>query len=90
MDLEQHRLAMISEWMDQGNINEFVKRYDGVNRVQLVSHRLASCGDWRDRFIQLVDAASGLEYMHNSNMVHGDLKGVRSIFSISGCIATDN
>ena len=67
---------MISEWMDQGNINEFVKRYDGVNRVQLVSHRLVSFGDRRDRFIQLAEAASGLEYMHNSNMVHGDLKGV--------------
>jgi len=68
---------MISEWMDQGNINEFVRRYDGVNRVQLVSReRLVSCEDRHDRFIQLVDAANGLEYMHSSSMVHGDLKGV--------------
>jgi len=36
VDLEQHRLAMISEWMDQGNINEFVRSNDGVNRVQLL------------------------------------------------------
>ena len=72
---------MISEWMDEGNINEFVERYNGVNRVQLVSHRLVSCGGRRSRSIQLVDAANGLEYMHSSNMVHGDLKGVRFIFS---------
>ena len=26
--------------------------------------------------IQLADAMNGLEYMHSSNMVHGDLKGV--------------
>ena len=43
MNLEQHRLAMISEWMDHGNINEFVERSEGVNRVQLVSHGLISC-----------------------------------------------
>ena len=29
---------MISEWMDEGNINEFVKRRRGVNRLQLVSY----------------------------------------------------
>jgi hypothetical protein len=68
---------MISEWMDHGNINEFVKNYTGVNRIQLVSDYAMSCGDWRDRFIQLFDAASGLEYMHSLHMVHGDLKGVR-------------
>ena len=27
--------------------------------------------------MQLVEAATGLEYMHGLNMVHGDLKGVR-------------
>jgi serine/threonine protein kinase len=88
VDLGEHRLAMISEWMDLGNINEFVKKYDGVNRVQLVSHRAVSGRDRCDRSIQLVDAATGLEYMHSSNVVHGDLKGVRLIVSISGCATT--
>ncbi|KAF9644350.1 kinase-like protein [Thelephora ganbajun] len=37
VNLERHQLAMISEWMDHGNINEFVERYEGVNRVQLVT-----------------------------------------------------
>ena len=44
-DLEQHRLAIISEWMDHGNINEYLKERKEVNRVQLVSRRLFSCGD---------------------------------------------
>ena len=42
VDLEPRRLSMISEWMDQGNINEYVKEQEGVNRLQLVSYEPAS------------------------------------------------
>ena len=33
---------MISEWMDQGNINEYLKlkEHDEVNRIELVSSNL--------------------------------------------------
>ena len=41
VNLERHRLAMISEWMDHGNIAEFVERHKGINRVQLVSDGVA-------------------------------------------------
>ena len=47
LDLERRRLAMISEWMDHGNINEFVENNEGVNRVQLVGHCLFFRRDWR-------------------------------------------
>ena len=43
VDLDEHRLSMISEWMDHGNINEYVERNEGVNRLQLVSHGFTSC-----------------------------------------------
>ena len=77
VNFERHKLAMVSEWMDHGNINDFVKEHE-VNRVQLVSNRGTSYGDDRHYSpIQLVDVATGLEYMHSINMVHGDLKGVR-------------
>ena len=66
---------MVSEWMDYGNINEFVKNHEWGNCLQLVSNCATARGDRRDRFVQLVDAASGLEYMHGIHMVHGDLKG---------------
>jgi len=68
---------MISEWMDHGNIIEFVERHEGINRVQLVSDDAPSDRHNCDQPIQLVDAANGLEYMHSLHMVHGDLKGVR-------------
>ena len=75
--MKQDSLEIVSEWMDHGDINEFIKNNQGVNRIQLVSNHAMSCGDQRDRFIQLADAATGLEYMHSINMVHGNLKGVR-------------
>ena len=48
VDLGGHRLSMVSEWMGQGNINEFVKKNGEVNRVQLVSYGSISTG-CRDR-----------------------------------------
>ena len=78
VNLEGRQLAMISEWMDHGNINKYVENHEGVNRVQLVSNGVTSRGNYFDWLIQLVDAANGLEHMHNLDMAHGGLKGVRS------------
>jgi len=39
---------MVSEWMDSGNIREFVNKYNRANRVQLVSDGVRSRGDGRD------------------------------------------
>ena len=73
---------MISEWMDHGNINEFVEKHEGINRVQLVSDGITPLVNVFNWLIQLVDAANGLEYMHGLQMVHADLKGVRSYLSL--------
>jgi len=37
VNLENKKYAMISEWMDNGNINEFIQKHKEVNRAQLVS-----------------------------------------------------
>lgn len=37
VSLETDKWAMISEWMDNGDINKFVKEYAEANRAQLVS-----------------------------------------------------
>ena len=76
VNIEQHQLAMISEWMEYGNINEFVEKNEGVNRVQLVSDGVTSRRNRCNWSIQLADVANGLEHMHTLHMVHGDLKGV--------------
>lgn len=77
LDMQTSRFELVSEWMDNGNINKFVKKHREVNRVQLVSYRDCVYEDWHDRLPKLVDVAHGLEYLHSLNVVHGDLKGVR-------------
>ena len=71
--------AMVSEWMSNGNINQFVKGHQSVNRFELVSPPsygpyLSVTSTW---FLQLSDVAKGLIYMHDQGMIHGGLKGVR-------------
>jgi len=34
--VSNQRFAMVSAWMDNGNINEFIKRHPGVNRIELL------------------------------------------------------
>ena len=38
--LNEHRFALVSEWMENGNINEFIVRYRHINRAELVRYRL--------------------------------------------------
>lgn len=70
--------AMISEWMVNKNINEFVKAHPDENRPRLVSFLHKSLPGFADNhvIIQLSGVARGLIYIHEQGMVHGDLKGV--------------
>ena len=34
-----YQFAMASEWMENGNINEFIKVHRGTNRLELVGPR---------------------------------------------------
>ena len=35
--MSETQFAMVSDWMTNGNINDFVKAYMNVNRLELVS-----------------------------------------------------
>ena len=68
---------MVSEWMEHGNIIEFVEKDKHVNRTELVRRPLIPTPQMPDRrVVQLIDVANGLAYVHGLRMVHGDLKGV--------------
>ena len=72
--LEDGRLSMVSEWMPNGDITRYVRDNSG-NHLKLVRHGRVSCGRSLSA-LQLADAVEGLEYLHNANIAHGDLKGV--------------
>ena len=40
--MEHFYFAMVSEWMTNGNINEFIEEHRGVNRLELVRSILLS------------------------------------------------
>jgi serine/threonine protein kinase len=74
------RFAMISEWMVNGNISDFVKARPDVNRIALVGLRLKSPGrsPYNSKNSQLEGVAKGLMHIHDQGMAHGDLRGVRT------------
>ncbi|CAE6404393.1 unnamed protein product [Rhizoctonia solani] len=62
-------LGMVSEWMENGNLHEYLRRHstDSAGRYQLC-----------------LDVASGLEYMHGRSTIHGDLKAANVLVSSDG------
>ena len=36
--MSEHRFVLVSEWMENGNINEFIERDQHVNRAELVRY----------------------------------------------------
>ena len=47
VSLNEHRFALVSEWMEHGNINQFIKEERHVNRSELVRSHLA-CSNLTD------------------------------------------
>ncbi|KAJ7621273.1 kinase-like domain-containing protein [Roridomyces roridus] len=69
----ENRLCIVSPWMDNGNILEYVKK----NLLDT------------DRQLSLMlDVALGVEYLHNNRIVHGDLKAINILVtpSLRACI----
>ena len=65
---------MVSEWMSNGDITRYVRDNAG-NHLKLVRHNwVFYCRSLSAH--QLADALEGLEYLHDANIAHGDLKGV--------------
>lgn len=67
VSMDNHHFAMVSEWMVNGNVNEFIKAHREANRFEL-----------------LKDVAVGLIYIHDKDMIHGDLKGANILIDQNG------
>jgi serine/threonine protein kinase len=62
--------------MAYGRVVKYLKGNPQLPRKQFVSLLPYLFNDLLLTTAQLYDIASGLEYLHNTNIVHGDLKGV--------------
>ncbi|KAF9254435.1 kinase-like protein [Marasmius fiardii PR-910] len=73
LDVEQRQLCLVSPWMEQGNLVQYLKNAP----PELVDHYLLA-----------YDVARGLSYLHATNIVHGDLKGVNILVTpdLRACI----
>ncbi|KAJ7088668.1 kinase-like domain-containing protein [Mycena epipterygia] len=69
----ENRLCLVSPWMENGNILQF----------------LSKDSQSTDRISLILDVALGLEYLHEEQVVHGDLKGINILVTPShrACIA---
>lgn len=71
---------IISEWMPNGHVTEYIRSNPEVNRLRLVSLAMVSSRGFMLIALdglQLSEVASGVTYIHELGIAHGDLKGVR-------------
>ena len=70
-------LQLVSEWMPNGNLREYLNKNPGAGRIGLVSFSPLSTVLLILLFLpKLSDVAEGLAYLHARHTTHGDLKGV--------------
>ncbi|KAJ7767657.1 kinase-like domain-containing protein [Mycena metata] len=62
------RLSLVSPWMERGNVIQFLK-----NKQTNVN-----------RVSLMLDVALGLQYLHEQNVIHGDLKAINILVTPSG------
>jgi len=61
--------------MPNGTLTHYVKNNPDADRIALVSLFFAVGLDQYRRCPKLLDVAEGLNYLHMSSTIHGDLKG---------------
>ncbi|RDB27522.1 Serine/threonine-protein kinase STY8 [Hypsizygus marmoreus] len=68
----RNRIGLVSPWMENGNVNEFLRKNPDADRRLLVS-----------------DVASGMLYLHQNGVIHGDFKGSNILVTDSkrACLA---
>jgi serine/threonine protein kinase len=76
-------VVLVSEWMEEGTISGYLQRHPYKHRAAFVRIYPALSLWPMLMHCQMRDILHGLMYMHNLDVIHGDLKAVRR----SSCLA---
>lgn len=69
--------ALVSEWMENGNVIDYLAKNRDIDRVIVVCASSLALPDLCPDIIgKAKGIASGLKYIHGEGVVHSDLKGV--------------
>ncbi|KAJ3563661.1 hypothetical protein NP233_g8798 [Leucocoprinus birnbaumii] len=68
LDNAEQRICLVSPWMENGTLVDFLK----------------VCPPDTNKLLLVKDIVSGLEYLHDKMIVHGDLKGINILVTLCG------
>ena len=75
----KHPSALVFDFMDNMNLREYLRNNRDVGRLELVGFLCTAPLVMLKSRGQLLEIARGVEYMHKLDVIHGNLKSVRSL-----------
>ena len=70
-------LCLISPWMENGNIQEYIAQHPNTDRKNWVRHLMKGFnGLYCNTSDQVCGVASGLKYLHSVGIIHADIRSV--------------
>ncbi len=85
--------ALISEWMEKGTLHDFMKTFPrcGIVASNMVRSPIRSSSPVPfTLYNKLRDIALGLVYLHSKEVIHADLKSVRTKKKFSDFASASN
>lgn len=80
--LENDYPSLVSEWIDNGTVTDYLKNNPDYDAVHMVSNMSSENYIMTKLSFKALGIAKGLEYLHNQGIVHSDLKAVSDNYGL--------